>query len=56
MAVTILKYLLGTQVATSAEIIRLKKENPKDYDILIQWAHEQAKNEGVEIEAPVTRI
>jgi TusA-related sulfurtransferase len=47
---TILKYILEAGAATSGEIIALKRTDPAGYTTLVQWAREQAANQGVVIE------
>jgi hypothetical protein len=49
---TVIKYIMSTGVCTTSELLAIKRENPKDYDILVVWAREQAANLGVEIEEP----
>lgn len=49
---TALKYLLSTGVATTTEIMALNREDKAGYQLLMKWAKEQAKNQGVEIEEP----
>lgn len=50
MKMTVLKYLMQTGVATSAEIIKLKNEHPKDFEDVKDIARQQMLSEGIEIE------
>lgn len=46
---TILKYLIESKVGASADIIRLKTEDPKGFDTLKAWAEEEMKKNGIEV-------
>lgn len=49
---TVLKYLMSTNVCTTAELIAFKKADVTgdDYRSLVKMAREQAKFQGIELE------
>lgn len=47
---TVLKYFLSCNVGTTAEILALKRDNPKDFDIIMAWTREQMRHNGIEID------
>ena len=48
---SVVVYLKNSGVATSAEIISYAKSDPAGFATLKLWAREQARNEGIELEA-----
>lgn len=49
---TPMKYILSTGVCTTSELLQFNKQDPQGYKKLIEWAQDQAKNQGVALEAP----
>ncbi len=51
---TALKYLMASGACKTAEILKLKKDAPKDFYTLIEWTKEEMKHNGIEIDAPIS--
>jgi len=49
---TALKYLVESKIGSNSEIIALKRDHPKDFDTLVQWAREEMAHNGIEITEP----
>lgn len=49
---TALKYITESKICTTAELLNFKREFPKDFDTLLQWAKEEMEHNGVTVDAP----
>jgi len=49
---TVLQYLRESQVGTTAEILKLKREDSHGFDVLMKMAREQMVNNNVVVEEP----
>ena len=46
---TVVKYIMQSGVCTTAELLALKRNHPKDYEDLRQMAEEEMRHNGVEV-------
>jgi len=51
---TPIKYLVDSRVGNSSEILSLRREHPEDFDVLVQWAREEMKHNGIEVTEAVS--
>ena len=49
---TALKYLTESKVATTGEILAMKREDPKGFNTLLKWAEEEMKHNNIPVDAP----
>lgn len=49
---TVLKYVVESKVATTAEILAYKREDPKGFDSFLLMAAEEMRNNNIPIDAP----
>lgn len=49
---TPLKYLTASKVGTTTEILALKREDPKGFYTILEFAKEEMKNNNIPIEEP----
>lgn len=47
---TLLDYIRQSGVASTKELMELKRDDPKGFDTIKSWAKEQAANQGVVLE------
>jgi hypothetical protein len=47
---TVVKYLRDSGVCNISELLALRRDYPKDYDILTQWAREEMAKNGIQVE------
>ena len=49
---TTLKYIMASGICTTSEVLKLKREHPADFDVLVKWAEEEMKVNGITVDAP----
>lgn len=52
---TLIKYLMSLGACTTGELLQLKREDPKGYATVVQWAKEQAAHNNIELEETPTK-
>lgn len=51
---TVVKYIMASGVCTTAELLALKRNNPKDYQDLRAMAEHEMRHNGIEITEEAT--